>query len=125
MTQLAIADPDGTVGLWCDYEGTDENGFIHFFVINGAWRGTFKDNMVHIKYTKEDKPGLLVWVGVAGLKEHGDGKWSRFPDSRYNEAIDWIQEQIDMPGYNALPYEQIEEYKMPVREEDDDDEVPF
>ena len=122
--QLAIADNTGKVALWCYHDGTDEDGTIHFSVINGAWAGTFKDNTVYVEYTKGTFPGFLVWAGIAGLKEHADGHWSRFSDSYYNEAIAWIQEQIADPEYTMIPYEQIKAYE-PEKYELDDDDVPF
>jgi hypothetical protein len=123
--QLAIADNTGKVALWCYHDGTDEDGTIHFSVINGAWAGTFKDNTVYVEYTKGTFPGFLVWAGTAGLKEHTDGMWSKFPEGRYHEAMHWIQDQIDDPEYQMISFEQIKNYKPIVEVEDFWDDIPF
>lgn len=131
--QIAIADINGKVNLWCYHNGTDEDGFIRFGVINGAWDGKFKDNEVYVDYTERLFPGFIVWAGeAAGLKQHEDGKWSRFSDGHYNEAIEWIQKQIDDPEYAMLPLETVYEYKPEFKkiydlysDEWDEDDIPF
>ena len=123
--QIAITDNTGKVQLWCYHEGMDEDGAIRFRVINGAWDGKFKDNTVYVNDTKASYPGFLVWAGIAGLKEHENHKWSRTPDYHYNDAIQWIQEQIDDPEYTMIPYEQINAYEPEKYELDDEDDVPF
>jgi hypothetical protein len=117
--QIAIADSEGRVDLWCDYNGLDEDGSIRFSVINGAWDGRFKDNMVYVEYTKSSFPGHLVWAGSAKGRD-------------YNDAISWIQEQIDDPEYAMLPLETLfeynPEYKMHYDIHNDewyDDDIPF
>lgn len=108
--QIAIADTDGRVSLWCDVESINEDGSINFWVINGAWKGRYHNGQVYIEYTKATIPGMLVWVGNAP----GD----------YNYAIHWIQEQIDDPEYVMT---QPDQYVEPVREfeEDESDDIPF
>lgn len=131
--QIAISDLDGKVSLWCYHGGVDEDGFIHFNVINGLWNGKFKDNTVYVEHTKASYPGMIIWVGdAAGLKQHKDNKWSKFPDHCYNEAIAWIQEQIDNPEYVMLPLESVYEYKPKIKntynnqnDEWNEDEIPF
>ena len=123
--QIAIADPDGRVNLWCDVTSFNEDGSIDFYVLNGAWDGRYHNGTVFVEYTKATFPAMLVWVGTAGLQEHSDGKWSKFPDSYYNEAIHWIQEQIADPEYVMTHPNQ---YVEPVRvkdEEDELDDIPF
>lgn len=123
--QIAIADTTGKVSLWCDVNSINEDGSIDFYVLNGAWEGRYHNGTVYVEYTKATFPAMLVWVGTAGLQEHSDGKWSKFPDSYYNEAIHWIQEQIDDPDYVMT---QPEQYVAPVREKDEEDEwddIPF
>jgi len=111
--QIAIADSEGRVNIWCDHNGLDEDGAIRFSVINGGWDGRFKDNMVYVEYTKSYFPGHLVWAGSAKGRD-------------YNKAISWIQEQIDDPVYTMIPYEQIAEYNPPPYEyRDDEDDIPF
>lgn len=121
MVQIAIADMSGKVTLWCDYLGTDNDGFIHFNVINGAWNGRFKDNHVYVKDHEISYPGMLVWAGYA--KTHS-GVWCR--DS-YNEAIPYIQDMIDDPEYVMMPYEVIAKVKITKLKEDteDEDQIPF
>ena len=114
MMQIAIADTTGKVSLWCDYNGMDEDGFIHFSVINGGWEGKFKDNTVYVNRYGTESPGILVWAGQA--------KFNRY---YYNKAILWIQEQIDDPDYVMT---QPDQYVVPVRikkDEDEWDDVPF
>ena len=123
--QIAIADTTGNVSLWCSVNSINEDGSIDFDVINGAWSGRYNNGKVFIEYTKATIPGFLVWVGdAAGLREHSNGKWSTFPNSYYNEAIHWIQEQIDDPEYVMT---QPNQYVAPVRdqEEDEYDDIPF
>lgn len=36
--QIAIANADGNVSIWCDVRCINEDGSIDFDVINGAWR---------------------------------------------------------------------------------------
>lgn len=119
--QIAIADPSGKINLWCYHNGMDEDGFIRFSVINGAWDGKFKDNQVYVDYTKGIFPGFIVWAGNA-----------KFSDSRYNEAIHWIQEQIDDPEYAMIPLETVFEFKPDSKKYSDidpdewyDDDIPF
>lgn len=125
--QIAIANTDGNVSLWCNVRGINEDGSINFWVINGAWRGRYNNGQVYVEDDTESTfPGMLVWVGeAAGLREHSDGKWSKFPNSYYNEAIHWIQEQIDDPDYVMT---QPDQYVEPVVEQDEEDEwddIPF
>lgn len=123
--QIAIADTTGKVSLWCAVNSINEDGSIDFYVLNGAWEGRYHNGTVYVEYTKATFPAMLVWVGTAGLQEHSDGKWSKFPDSYYNEAIHWIQDQIDEPNYVMT---QPDQYVAPVREkveEDEWDDIPF
>lgn len=121
MVQIAIADMSGKVTLWCEYLGTDNDGFIHFIVINGRWYGRFKDNQVYIEDDEISYPGFLVWAGYA--KPHS-GVWYR---NSYNEAIVYIQDVIDDPEYVMMPYEVIAKVKITKLKEDteDEDQIPF
>lgn len=123
--QIAIADNDGRINLWCTVEGINEDGSINFWVINGAWDGRYHNGQVYVEYTKATFPGMLVWTGVAGLREHGDGKWSKHSDMHYNEAIAWIQDEISKPDYvMTLPDQYVS--PMPIKDEEDEwDDVPF
>lgn len=115
--QIAIATTDGKVSLWCDIDSIDEDGTIHFNVINGGWNGTFKDNMVHVNYTNNDIPGLLVWAGHA-----------KFNVSYYNEAIGYIQNLISSDDYVLTPPESIKNIFLEEKKryaETYQDEVPF
>lgn len=110
--QIAIADPDGRVNLWCDVTSINEDGSIDFYVINGAWDGRYHNGTVFVEYTKATFPAMLVWVGKA---KYGD----------YNDAIPWIQEQINDPDYVMT---QPDQYVEPVSEKKEDtwfDEIPF
>lgn len=123
--QIAIADTTGKVSLWCSVNSINEDGSIDFYVINGAWSGRYHNGQVYVEYTKATLPGMLVWSGVAGLREHTDGKWSKYPDIHYNDAINWIEDQINDPEYVMT---QPDQYVEPVREKDDEDEwdeIPF
>lgn len=107
--QIAIADNDGRINLWCDVTSINEDGSIDFYVINGAWDGRYHNGQVYVEYTKALFPGMLVWVG------------SRNED--YNEAIRKIQEEVDHPEYVMT---QPDQYVEPVRDEEDEwDDVPF
>ena len=108
--QIAIANTDGNVSLWCSVNSINEDGSIDFDVINGAWRGRYNNGKVFVEYTKATFPGILVWVGSRG----GD----------YNTVIPKIQEEIDNPEYVMT---QPDQYVEPVREveEDEWDDVPF
>ena len=108
--QIAIADTDGKVHLWCDVTSINEDGSINFWVLNGAWDGVYNNGTVYVNYTKATFPGMLVWVGNAP----GD----------YNHAIHWIQDQIDDPDYVMT---QPDQYVAPIKVEEDDewDDIPF
>lgn len=109
--QIAIANTDGNVSLWCSVNSINEDGSIDFDVINGAWRGRYDNGRVFVEYTKATFPGILVWVGQRG----GD----------YNDVIPWIQDEIDNPEYVMT---QPDQYVEPVREQEDEDEwddIPF
>ena len=108
--QIAIANTDGNVSLWCSVNSINEDGSIDFDVINGAWRGRYNNGKVFIEYTKATIPGILVWVGQKG--------------GNYNDVIPNIQEEIDNPEYVMT---QPDQYVEPVREyeEDEWDDVPF
>jgi len=108
--QIAIADLNGRVNLWCDVTSINEDGSIDFWVINGAWQGRYHNGKVYVEYTKALYPGILVWVGGRG----GD----------YNEVIRQIQEEIDNPEYVMT---QPDQYVEPVREDEDEweDDIPF
>jgi hypothetical protein len=123
--QIAIADDTGKVSLWCEHNGVDKDGFLHFYVINGAWKGKFKDNIVHITATNDDISGYLVWSGTAGLQKHANGRWSKYADNYYNEAIAWIQDLIDSPDYVMSPLNVIYEYQPKYDDYEHDDEIPF
>lgn len=125
--QIAIADTDGRINLWCEVNSVNEDGSINFWVINGAWEGKYHDGQVYVEYTKALFPGMLVWTGIAGLKEHSDGKWSKYTDMNYNAAITWIQDEIGKPDYVMT---QPDQYEAPIWrrvEEDDewDDDIAF
>jgi len=107
--QIAIANMDGNVSLWCSVNSINEDGSIDFDVINGSWRGRYNNGKVFVEYTKATFPGILVWVGQRG----GD----------YNDAIRQIQEEIDNPEYVMT---QPDQYVEPASEyEDEWDDVPF
>jgi hypothetical protein len=107
--QIAIADLNGRVNLWCDVTSINEDGSIDFDVINGAWRGRYNNGKVFVEYTKATFPGILVWVGSRG--------------GNYNEAIRQIQEEIDNPEYVMT---QLDQYVEPEREDEYEwDDVPF
>lgn len=108
--QIAIANTDGKVSLWCSVNSINEDGSINFWVINGAWEGRYHNGQVYVEYTKALFPGILVWVGGRG----GD----------YNDAIRQIQEEIDNPEYVMT---QPDQYVEPVREQEEDewDDIPF
>ena len=109
--QIAIADTDGKVHLWCDVTNINEDGSIDFYVLNGAWNGRYHNGTVFVEYTKATFPAMLVWVGHTG--------------GYYNDVIPWIQEQIDAPDYVMT---QPDQYVGPVREkveEDAWDDIPF
>lgn len=109
--QIAIANTDGNVSLWCDVVSINEDGSIDFDVINGAWRGRYNNGNVFVEYTKATFPGMLVWVGSRG--------------SNYNEAIRQIQEEIDDPAYIMTQPDQFVAPPKPDTYEDDDDMIPF
>lgn len=108
--QIAIANTDGKVSLWCSVNSINEDGSIDFDVINGAWRGRYNNGKVFIEYTKATIPGILVWVGERG--------------GNYNDVIPNIQAEIDNPEYVMT---QPDQYVEPVREQEEDewDDIPF
>lgn len=69
------------VSIWCNNIREYNNGTITFDVINGAWSGTLKDGLIYIKGEKIAE-GEVLWKGIC-------------PHDDYNEAIPWIQEQVD------------------------------
>jgi hypothetical protein len=114
--QIAIADTTGKVSLWCSVTSINEDGSIDFYVINGAWSGRYDNGKVFVEYTKATYPGFLVWVGQAKYRSDGG--------QDYNDAIPWIQEQINDPAYVMT---QPTQYVGPVREQRrvDQDNIPF
>lgn len=38
----------------------DDNN-IEFYAVNGAWEGTYKDNIVHVIATKDDIRANILW----------------------------------------------------------------
>ena len=111
--QIAIADTTGNVSIWCEVIGINKDGSINFSVINGAWDGKYHNNTVYVEYTKATYPGFLVWVGRA-----------KFNEQDYNDAIPWIQDQIDDPEYVMT---QPNQYVEPVRQQrkNEPDDIPF
>jgi hypothetical protein len=109
--QIAIADLNGRVNLWCSVNSINEDGSIDFWVLNGAWRGRYNNGNVFVEYTEATFPGILVWVGQRG--------------GNYNDVIPQIQEEIDNPEYVMT---QPDQYVEPVSEDEDewiDDDIPF
>ncbi len=91
--EIAIANSNNEVSLWCDNIREYSNGRIHFSVINGAWDGWIKDDEVYVKATKQSFFGnKIVWRGRARGRD-------------YNEAMEWIRDTIkEVPdGKETLP----------------------
>ncbi len=57
--QIAIANMDGNVSLWCSVNSINEDGSIDFDVINGAWRGRYNNGKVFV----EKKAGKFSRAG--------------------------------------------------------------
>lgn len=111
--QIAIADSNNRINLWCNDIRETKEGKIHFSVINGAWDGWVKDDKVYVKETKKTFFGKIVWKGMAP-----------FSTWKYNEAIAWIQESVDKSGGRLRDYIYIpQKSKLPKEWEDDD--IPF
>lgn len=87
MTQtLALAHPDvhKRVRCWCTYKELPD-GMFDIYVINGAWSGKF--NSREGSLIMEDgwtASAEIVWMGEVPA-EH---------DRNYNDAIGWINEQL-------------------------------
>ena len=102
--QIAIANTDGNVSLWCNVNSINEDGSINFWVINGAWQGRYHNGKVFVEYTEATFPGILVWVGDRS--------------GNYNTVIPMIQEEIDNPEYEMI---QPDHYVEPVKEVEEDE----
>jgi hypothetical protein len=96
MSQIALAStPDGGVDVWCDVTKVCPDGRVMFWVINGAWDGSFYpdqnqlsiDDQVFVRNKGKRQPAFLVWEGKAPF-EYND----------YNSAIAWIEEQVARHG---------------------------
>lgn len=110
--QIAIADNDGRINLWCEVNSINEDGSINFWVINGAWDGKYHNGQVYVEYTKALFPGMLVWVGDA--------------KGNYNDVIPWIQDEIGKPDYVMTQPDQYVAPPKPIKEYDDEwDDIPF
>jgi hypothetical protein len=112
--QIAIADTDGRVNLWCTVEGINEDGSMDFYVINGAWNGRYHNGEVYVEYTKATFPGMLVWVGDR--------------PGNYNDVIPWIQDHIADPDYVMTQPDQYVAPPKPAKDYEDDedfDDIPF
>jgi hypothetical protein len=77
-------DKDRKVAIWCEPLAIHIHPETHeevygYWVINGHWI-----------YRPEIDGGELLWSGVAPFSHH---------DRHYNDAITWIQEQVDAPPY--------------------------
>jgi len=125
MMQIAIANKGNYVGIWARVIKTTENGDIRFFVINGGWYGSIQGDQVYIEDTKETYGGnYITWQGKAP-----------FPESSYNEAMEWIRTQIDpnappprIKDWILIPqkvYEDDEYKKYNSMYDDLDDDVAF
>ncbi|MBF7012521.1 hypothetical protein QUC32_23005 [Novosphingobium resinovorum] len=82
--QIAIKQGD-RVSLWCRVTRRHKTGTINFLVINGYWNGSIKaDGTIAIEGGRYgETQGEICWQGHAP-----------FAESRYNEAIAWIEEQL-------------------------------
>lgn len=121
MTQIAIGHTPDQVSIWADIRSVDQNGDIHFHVINGAWDGVFKqffdEGTVYVIDTQQSYPAHIIWIGDIGWND-------------YNKAIETINEQIADPEYRVdytlmppIGYSHMDRQK--VMYGDDDDDIPF
>jgi hypothetical protein len=96
---IAFAHPENPkkIVAWCNIRREDADGTIHFFCINGAWAGSYRDGLLRIP----DQQGyrfsgylraVLAWRGDVP----DDLLWStdRVKCRDYNFVIPWIEEQI-------------------------------
>lgn len=119
MVQLAIANKNGQVELWCRDLGTTSTGAIKFEVINGWWQGFILGDLVHVIETGHEFSGnSIIWRGTAP-----------FGMGQYNEAIQWIQERSTTPTGRIRDYifvggRDIVEEELK-EDEDWDDDIPF
>ena len=92
-SEIAIGTVKYGVHLWCRDMGLTKDGIQKFDVINGGWSGCLSpdmrlyvtskvDNMNDSTLIRDGEPTTILWRGKA--PSHFD----------YNEAIEWINEQI-------------------------------
>lgn len=105
--QIAIADENNRIFVWADVIGYERSTTL-FDVLNGGWRGCISHDIVTVTNTSKSHPGKIVWNGVA-------------PFGDYNEAIPWIQEQVDRCGGRVKDYI----YIPPNLPADEMDDIPF
>jgi hypothetical protein len=92
MKTFAIGFP-GThiIHAWCFETGRTSYGAVTFDVINGAWSGELTEGgvMTITSYEGTAHQAVVRWAGEVPL-----GINTRMGRD-YNEAITWIQEQVD------------------------------
>lgn len=79
-----IEDPNFCMGVWCENKGLDENGRVKGYVLNGGWMGSFTPTSCIVEGTDDEISGHIVWIGNVPCEYSTD----------YNEAIDWIVNQV-------------------------------
>lgn len=73
------------VAIWAEVTERHANGDFDFWVINGFWDGQYRaaTRQIRVCQTGRWYDAKIVWAGKAPFRE-----------SRYNEAIAWIEDQI-------------------------------
>lgn len=74
--------------LECDVEKIDNQGRIHFDVVNGMWDGYFDptQEIVYVKYTREKYPSEIIYAGP------------RIKGADYNERINGVLQLVRENG---------------------------
>jgi hypothetical protein len=89
---------------------------IEFYVLNGAWEGTFKDNIVHVIKTEDDIPAEILWYGCLskGCKD-------------YNDAIKYVNDEVLKSQHIPNMTDVLTDFRKYLAEVEEsyEDEIPF
>lgn len=105
------------ISLLAEVNRISDDDTIDFYVLNGAWEGTFKDNIVHVLKTNSNIPSKILWYGCLP-KECRD----------YNDGIEYII--VEVSKLQQFPkmadvLTDFRKYLSEIEAEDHDDEIPF
>ena len=84
---IAVACPDSPskVRVWAENYGKKKDGTARFYAINGAYVFFIRDGLLTVEAGEGSFPAQIVWRGSVPREHARD----------YNDAINWIEEQLE------------------------------